>query len=261
MIYFRITVALTTVVVFFSLGTAYTINDDCAGYATDIQRWVKEAVYLFDRSATVLNSYFDRLDIGRDNPSTAHILNTLLGRATERSDYESIRSMVFPRVPGPQKPMGSRLLMSLSIALDMYQGIVHNVSTLGQGNIDIQFRCTGPTQFTRIWLEGQRPSVKWAYLLPLKRIGVSPSKISRQNRIYLDDSGQNLLAFVVDPRITGGVRASTFGSYPGSTIDRLIQNVTGSRYTYSDIALDKVESEMAICDGWPYATLFATRPS
>jgi hypothetical protein len=107
MYYFRTAVTLTTAVIFFSLSAAYTINADCASNYNIVNGWIKEAIYLFDRSAQVIDFYLN----GGNSRGVNHILQTLLGRATGPSDYAAVRGRIFQKMSIDEKPT-RRLLIS-----------------------------------------------------------------------------------------------------------------------------------------------------
>src|ERR1700743_2516051 len=107
MLYFRIAVALTTAVVFFSLGNAYIIDDACDGAQHDrIQRCIREVVHLLTRSVHSLDSLV--LD---GNPAIRILLRFMVGEETRTDDFLDLRSKIFPKSSFHKNTQGIGLIL------------------------------------------------------------------------------------------------------------------------------------------------------
>ncbi|KAN0070666.1 hypothetical protein V8E54_011535 [Elaphomyces granulatus] len=71
-------------------GAAFTFDSSCNSRKTDIQAWIKEALYLFDRSARVLEDAINPFDKCATNPCYGEILESFLGSSSTVANYKII---------------------------------------------------------------------------------------------------------------------------------------------------------------------------
>ncbi|KAN0071189.1 hypothetical protein V8E54_010620 [Elaphomyces granulatus] len=71
-------------------SAAFTFDPSCNSRKSDIQAWIKEALYLFDRGARVLENAINPLDQCATNPCYKEILDSFLGPSSTVANYKII---------------------------------------------------------------------------------------------------------------------------------------------------------------------------
>lgn len=87
MITFHLLLHLIALASFFGITISYTVNSDCR---SEVNGWIIEAIFLFDRAAKVLESSIGSNAI----PMTydvKNILQTCLGKTANETDFSTVR--------------------------------------------------------------------------------------------------------------------------------------------------------------------------
>ena len=89
---FHFLLHLITLASFFKIAVSYTyaVRNNCGTRQADVNDWVTEAIFLFDRAAKVLESSIGSNAI----PMTydvKNILQTCLGKTANETDFSTVR--------------------------------------------------------------------------------------------------------------------------------------------------------------------------
>ena len=130
---FHFLLCLIALASLFGITISYTVNSDCKDRESDVDGWVIEANFLFDRALEVLEGSITA-------PNIKNILQACLGASATDADFTTVQSSFYYHVPN------LTTCVELIIAqIDYYRAIVKNVGTRNGARLpDIDFRCTDP---------------------------------------------------------------------------------------------------------------------
>ena len=83
MITFQFLLHLIALASFFGIAISYTVNSDCGNRASEVNDWIVEAIFLFDRAANVLEY--------TNTPNIEYILRACLGKSAGKDEFETVR--------------------------------------------------------------------------------------------------------------------------------------------------------------------------